>query len=95
MNPLKPKQRNEVADMLVLILQVSINMVVPIVLCTIAGVWIGNKIGVNWISVVGFFLGAIAGMQNVWRQVKKYVKNQKRPHELEKEAHEQELNDDK
>ncbi len=68
------KGRNEVSEALILILQISITMLVPILLCTLAGVWLGRQLGVNWIAIPGFVVGAIAGFQNVYRLVKKFLK---------------------
>ncbi len=68
------KGSNEVAEALMLVLQVSITMIVPIVLCTLVGAWVGNRYGFKWAAILGFVLGAIAGGQNVYRLVKKYLK---------------------
>ena len=57
------KKQNEVADMLVLILQIGITMLVPIMMCTIGGAWLDNKLDTKFIGVLGFVLGAIAGFQ--------------------------------
>ena len=64
---------NLVAGALVMILQFGINMLVPILLCTMAGVWIGNRIGINWIAIPMFFIGALAGGNNIYRMAKKLI----------------------
>ena len=68
------KENREIANALILILQISITMLVPILLCSLGGAWLDGKLGTKWIGVVGFFLGAIAGFQNVYRLVKRYFK---------------------
>ena len=79
------RRRNGVMEMLILISQIGITMLVPILMCTILGGFIGNRFDVEWISVVAFFIGAVAGFQNVYRLVKKYLKNIKRPGEIARE----------
>lgn len=71
------KERNEVLDMLILIFQIGITMLVPIFMCTLAGTWIGERFHMKWIAVVAFFVGAAAGFQNVYRLVKRYLKEEK------------------
>ncbi|MCR5397472.1 MAG: AtpZ/AtpI family protein [Lachnospiraceae bacterium] len=69
------KQKNQVMETLALVMQVSISMILPILACTLFGVWIGNKIDVDWIAILGFFIGAAAGVESVYKIVKKYLKN--------------------
>ena len=71
--------------MLVLIGQIGITMLVPILMCTVLGAFIGNRFQMEWISVIAFFIGCVAGFQNVYRLVKKYLKNKKRPGEQARE----------
>ncbi len=56
---------------LTLITQFGINMLVPIFLCTIAGVFIGKKFSVEWIVVPLFVVGALAGFRNVFIMAQK------------------------
>ncbi|MCR5144546.1 MAG: AtpZ/AtpI family protein [Lachnospiraceae bacterium] len=88
------KKQNEVADTLVLILQIGITMLVPIMMCTIGGAWLDNKLDTKFIGVLGFVLGAIAGFQNVYKLVKKYLKNTKSPGELQREMDEAAMKDE-
>lgn len=68
------KENREIANALIMILQISITMLVPILLCSLGGAWLDGKLGTKWIAIVGFVLGAIAGFQNVYRLVKRYFK---------------------
>ncbi len=56
---------------LVLLTQFGINMLVPIGLMSALGVFLDGKFGTSWITIVLFFVGAIAGGQNVYRMAKK------------------------
>lgn len=82
------KKKNEVADMLVLIAQIGISMIVPIALMVLLSMFIVDKTGIKWISVVLFIIGAAAGMRNVYMLVKKYLKKQKEPYEIAREKEE-------
>ena len=84
------KESNEVANTLVLIVQIGVTMLVPILMCSIGGAWLDHKLQTRWIGVLGFILGTIAGFQNVYRLVRKYLKETKSPGELQREKEEQE-----
>ena len=71
---LSKKARNEVVEMLSLIGQLAITMIVPIAVCTLLGWFIAGKTGFSYASVIGFFVGAVAGYRSVYLLVKKYIK---------------------
>jgi hypothetical protein len=68
------KDDHIVWDALIMVFQFGINMIVPIFMCTLFGVWLGNKLGIDWLAIPFFFIGAIAGGQNVYRMAKKFMK---------------------
>ena len=53
-----------------MIFQFGINMVVPIAMMTALGVFLDRKLGTAYITIVLFFIGAVAGGQNVYRMAK-------------------------
>ena len=61
---MKRDNKKEVMNALIMVFQFGINMIVPIFLCTLAGVWI----------VPLFFLGAFAGANNIYRMIQKFMK---------------------
>lgn len=67
----KKPYKKSVYQSLVLLSQFSINMVVPIAMCCAVGIWLDNQFHTAWITIVLFFIGAIAGGQNIYRLVKK------------------------
>ncbi len=67
------KKNREVFEMLTLIMQLGISMLVPIMMCTLAGVWLGKRAESNVIPVVGFVIGAVAGLEAVYKIVRKYL----------------------
>lgn len=62
---------SNVRQALVMVTQFSIDMLVPIFLCSLAGHWLDSKLGTSWIFVAAFFVGAIAGGWNVFRYARK------------------------
>lgn len=70
----KSKKDHMVWDALIMVFQFGINMLVPIFICTLLGVWLGDKLDKNWIAIPLFFIGAVAGGQNIYRMAKKFMK---------------------
>lgn len=56
---------------LTLITQFSVNMLVPIVMCTFLGMFIDRKFGTSLWVVILFFVGALAGFRNIYIFAKK------------------------
>lgn len=54
----------------VLIMQFGINMLVPICMMSALGIFLDKQFGTSFIMVILFFVGAIAGGQNVYRMAK-------------------------
>ncbi|MDE5909614.1 MAG: AtpZ/AtpI family protein [Lachnospiraceae bacterium] len=47
--------------------QFGINMLVPVFVCSFLGMFLDQKLGTNFLVVVLFFVGAVAGGYNVYR----------------------------
>ena len=62
----KGSERRNTFRMLTLITQFGINMLVPIAVCFFAGMWLDKKLGTNFIMIIGFFIGAVAGFRNIY-----------------------------
>ena len=76
---MKKKKGNgsQVAEALVLVLQIGINMLVPIFVCLVAGYYIGKAIDASYPMVIGIFVGIVAGYNGVYKLLKGYIKNEK------------------
>ncbi|MBR4026356.1 MAG: AtpZ/AtpI family protein [Lachnospiraceae bacterium] len=72
---MKKKDNREVMQSFALVLQFGINMIVPIMMCTLFGVWFGGKYHMEWIVIPLFFMGALAGFTNIFKMTKKFRKN--------------------
>lgn len=66
----KPYDKS-VFQALTMITQFGINMLVPIGMMTVLGIWLDQKFETGWITIVCFFVGAVAGGQNIWRMAKR------------------------
>lgn len=56
---------------LTLILQFGINMLVPIGMMTALGIYLDRRFGTSFWTILLFFVGAIAGGQNIYRMAKR------------------------
>lgn len=65
------KNQKKVFQSLTLVMQFGINMIVPILMCTMLGVWIGKKYDIPIITVPLFIMGALAGFTNIFKMAKK------------------------
>lgn len=70
------KYKKSVYRSLALITQFGINMLVPIFLCVMAGIWLGRKFSVEWITIPFFAVGALAGFRNIFIMAKKIYANE-------------------
>lgn len=62
--------KKSVYTTLAMISQVGISMVVPILLCTYAGVWLEERFDFSW-TVIMIVVGVLAGVRNVIAMVKR------------------------
>lgn len=72
----RKKTEKSVFRALALISQFGINMLVPIGLMLWLGIWLDDKLGTSWLVILFFFIGAIAGGQNVYRMAKSIINPQ-------------------
>ncbi len=73
---------------LALVMQISINMIVPIFVCSLVGVFITNKTGKTWVFIVAFIIGVVAGINGCYRLLKDYLKDEKSPGQIQREIDE-------
>ena len=72
----RKKERKEIVESYSFVLQFSINMIVPILACTFAGIVVDNGFDMPYAPVVGFFVGALAGYTSIYKMVKKRLKKE-------------------
>lgn len=72
------KDNRQVMQALIMVFQFGLNMLVPIFMCSVAGIWLGEKTGKDWMMIPFFFIGALAGGTNVYKMAKRvYEKDNK------------------
>ena len=65
------KYDKSVYQSLALITQFGMNMLVPIGMMSALGIWLDKKLDASIFTIFLFFVGALAGGQNVFRMAKK------------------------
>ena len=63
--------KKNVWQALAMVTQFGINMIVPILMCTMFGVYIGKKFDMLFIVAPLFVVGALAGFRNIYVMAKK------------------------
>ena len=71
----KAKDRRQTLRLLTMISQFGIHMLVPIAICFYAGYKMDQHFGTSYLTVILFFIGALAGFRNVYITAKRYTKN--------------------
>ena len=80
------KDNRSVIQTLTFIFFFFFSMLVPIFLCSILGVWLGNRTGINWLMIPFFFMGALAGFTNIYKTVRKlYRQEEKKENHVKKD----------
>ena len=65
------KNNRKVFQTLTYIVQFSLNMIVPILMCTLFGVWLGERFDIPFVTVPLFLMGALAGFTNIFKMAKR------------------------
>lgn len=65
------KAGREVYSAFVMVIQFSLYMLVPILALTFFGVWLGNKLNIDWMAIPFFFIGALSGGRSIYVMAKK------------------------
>lgn len=75
------KYKKSVYQSFVLITQFGINMIVPIFLCTALGAFLDKKLELSFLTIVLFFVGALAGFRNCYIMAKKIYESDDKKHD--------------
>lgn len=68
--------RRETMQLLTMITQFGLVMIVSIGLTTALGIWLDRKLGTSFLTILLFFVGAVAGGQSVYSMVKKIYRDE-------------------
>lgn len=72
------KKKRSVFQAFAMVIQFGLNMIVPIVMCTLLGVWLGEKFHIPMITIPLFLIGALAGFRNIFIMAKKIYQDDKK-----------------
>ncbi|MFI3236567.1 MAG: AtpZ/AtpI family protein [Lachnospiraceae bacterium] len=72
------KQNSLVVRSLAMISQFGINMIVPILMCTFVGIYLDKWLGTSFMTIILFFMGALAGGRNIYIFAKSIYKDDTR-----------------
>ena len=70
----KKKTNREVANSLVMVLQLGINVIVPILLCTAVGLWLSKVFESKGFTIGGILIGVVAACNGAYRYLRGYLK---------------------
>lgn len=79
----RPTDNKKTFQTLTLVTQLGLTMVVSIGMTSALGIWLDKRFGTSWITVVMFVVGTVAGVQSVWRMIKKIYSDEE--HDKERE----------
>lgn len=65
----KGDDKRTTVQMLTLITQLGLVMIVSVGMTTALGIWLDGLFGTSFITVIFFFIGAVAGMQGAYRMM--------------------------
>lgn len=68
------KNNRKAFQVIPLVLQFGINMIVPIMICTMLGVWLGRRFDIPFVVVPLFIVGALAGFTSIYKMARKVYK---------------------
>ncbi len=73
------KENNRILQALAQVTQFGINMMVPIFGMSLLGYFLDQRFETSWIFILCFFIGAVAGFQNIYRVAMRMIKDRERP----------------
>lgn len=79
------RQKKSGLENLVLISQLGINVLTPVFLCLLAGIWLDRKFGLS-LTVPFLILGILSGGLSAYKMAKRTIDKEKEELEREKEA---------
>lgn len=72
------KNKRSVFQAFTMVIQFGLNMIVPIVMCTLFGVWIDRKFDIPVLTIPLFLAGALAGFRNIFIMAKKIYQDDRK-----------------
>ena len=87
------KDDKAVRNSLILIFQLSLQMTIPILLCTFIAIFIQRWIDNKGLIIIGILVGIVAGINGVFRMVRSYMKDEESPGQRARRLEEEAMNE--
>lgn len=71
------KSKLDIGKALVMITQLSINMLVPVFMCLFIGIWLDNHLGTAWLTPVFLVLGVITAIRAMFITLRPLLKGER------------------
>ena len=71
------KDKHGIGQAIVMITQLSINMLVPVFMCLFIGIWLDKQLGTGWLTLVFLILGIMASIRSMFITLKPLLKGER------------------
>lgn len=71
------KSKLDIGKALVMITQLSINMLVPVFMCLFIGIWLDKRLGTGWLTLVFLILGIMAAIRAMFITLQPLLKGER------------------
>ena len=68
------RDKHGIGQAIVMITQLSINMLVPVFMCLFIGIWLDKRLGTGWLTLVFLILGIMASIRSMFITLKPLLK---------------------
>lgn len=69
------RDKHGIGQAIVMITQLSINMLVPVFMCLFIGIWLDKRLGTGWLTLVFLILGIMASIRSLPITSPSFAKN--------------------
>ena len=70
------RDKHGIGQAIVMITQLSINMLVPVFMCLFIGIWLDKQLGTGWLTLVFLILGIMGGIRGVYSLIHNILKQE-------------------
>ena len=71
------RDKHGIGQAIVMITQLSINMLVPVFMCLFIGIWLDKRLGTGWLTLVFLILGIMASIRSMFITLKPLLKGER------------------
>ena len=70
------RDKHGIGQAIVMITQLSINMLVPVFMCLFIGIWLDKRLSTGWLTLVFLILGIMGGIRGVYSLIHNILKQE-------------------